>query len=192
MQPLPLRSTGYWLIVAGVRRFSAQEFAEAGLNEEDVSLIQFMANQEVGHATLLTNIIENGGRDAAPQCQYRYNFNTVRDFVNFCQRLTRWGESGVYGFLSHLDSRPAANLLVQSIATEARQQMIFRQFSGAFPMPVYFETGISQSMSWSLLSRYIVGCPEGTPTIVSGGFLWRCRVGEAYRLSRGRSSLLCP
>ena len=34
------------------------------------------------------------------------------------------GESGAYGFLPHLDSRPAANLLTQSIATEARQQII--------------------------------------------------------------------
>lgn len=56
------------------------------------------------------------------------------------------GESGVYGFLSHLDSRPAATLLLQSITTEARQQMAFRQFSGALAMPLHFETGISQSM----------------------------------------------
>jgi hypothetical protein len=75
------------------------------------------------------------------------------------------GESGVYGFLSHLDNRPSANLLTQSIATEARQQMIFRQFSGAQPMPVYFETGISQAMAWSLLSRYIVECPAQNPKI---------------------------
>jgi len=75
------------------------------------------------------------------------------------------GESGVYGFLSHLDSRDAATLLTQSIATEARQQMIFRQFSGAHPMPVYFETGISQAMSWSLLNRYIVECPAQNPRI---------------------------
>ena len=51
-------------------------------------------------------------------------------------QLTRWGESGVYGFLEHLDSRAAAEMLLQSITTEARQQMIFRQFSGLFPMPV--------------------------------------------------------
>jgi len=149
----------------GVKRFSAQEFADAGIDAEGISLIQFMANQEVGHATLLSNIIKNGNRTAAQQCTYRYNFNTVREFVNFCQQLTRWGESGVYGFLSHLDSRPAATLLTQSIATEARQQMIFRQFSGAFPMPVYFETGISQAMSWSLLSRYITSCPAQNPRI---------------------------
>ena len=51
-------------------------------------------------------------------------------------QLTRFGESGVYGFLEHLDSRAAAELLLQSITTEARQQMIFRQFEGLFPMPV--------------------------------------------------------
>jgi len=149
----------------GVARFSAQEFADAGLNAEDISLIQFMAQQEVGHATLITNMINNGGRQAPKQCTYKYDFTSVREYVAFCQRLTRWGESGVYGFLSHLDSRPVATLLTQSITTEARQQMVFRQFSGAHPFPVHFETGISQSMAWSLLNRYIVSCPAGTPKI---------------------------
>lgn len=69
----------------GVARFSAQEFADAGLNAEDVSLIQFMAQQEVSHAKLLSNIIVAGGRTASKQCQYKYDFQTVRDFVNFCQ-----------------------------------------------------------------------------------------------------------
>jgi len=149
----------------GVSRFSEEEFAEAGLGPDDISLIQFMANQEIGHAELLTNIIHNGGRAAPLQCKYKYDFDTVRDFVNFCQRLTRWGESGVYGFLPHLDSRDSAQLLLQSITTEARQQMIFRQFSGAHPMPVWFESGISQAMSWTLLSRYLIECPAENPRI---------------------------
>ncbi|WWC67229.1 uncharacterized protein I206_101136 [Kwoniella pini CBS 10737] len=149
----------------GVRTFSVEDFAAAGINEEDISLIQFMANQEVGHATLLTNILSAYGRTPAKQCTYAYDFYTVRDFVNFCQRLTRWGESGVYGFLPHLDSRPSAQLLLQSISTEARQQMAFRQLAGAFPMPVYFETGISQAMSWSLLQKYLISCPAENPHI---------------------------
>jgi hypothetical protein len=59
-----------------------------------------------------------------------------------------------------LDSREVAQLLSQSIATEARQQMIFRQFEGIFPMPVFFETGIPQSWAWTLLAPYISSCPE--------------------------------
>lgn len=37
--------------------------------------------------------------------------------------------------------------------------MIFRQFSGLFPMPVWFETGIPQSWTWTLLAPYISECP---------------------------------
>jgi hypothetical protein len=66
-----------------VQRFSVDEFAEAGMNEEDISLLQFMANQEVGHATLLSNIVSYGGRSAAQQCTYRYYFDTVREVSNF-------------------------------------------------------------------------------------------------------------
>jgi len=146
----------------GLSRFSPEEFEAVGITAADQFLIEFMADQEVGHSTLLSNILQGAG---AKQCQYKYDFNTVKEFVQFCAVLTRFGESGVYGFLSHLDSRPAADLLTLSISTEARQQMVFRQLSGAFPMPVWFETGISQSMAWTLLSPYLISCPAENPKI---------------------------
>ena len=140
----------------GLARFSAEEFEAAGLTATDRFLIEFMADQEVGHSTLLTNIL---GAQAPVQCTYNYPYTTVREFLDFCQKLTRFGESGVYGFINHLDSREAAQLLLQSISTEARQQMIFRQFDGLFPMPVWFEAGIPQSWAWTLLAPYISSCP---------------------------------
>ncbi|KAF8650304.1 hypothetical protein AX16_005312 [Volvariella volvacea WC 439] len=146
----------------GLAKFSDKEFDAAGLGPEDRYLIQFMAEQEVGHATLISNML---GPRAAKPCTYRYPFKTVRGFVDFCQKLTRWGESGVYGFLEHLNSRAAATLLLQSITTEARQQMIFRQFEGLFPMPIWFLPGITQSMAWTLLSPYLVSCPTENPRI---------------------------
>jgi hypothetical protein len=146
----------------GLARFSVEEFEAHGINAEQRHLIEFMANQEVGHSTLLSNILQGKG---ARQCTYSYDFNTVPEFIQFCAILTRFGESGVYGFLPALDSRPAAQLLLQSISTEARQQMAFRQLAGAFPMPVWFEAGISQSMAWGLLSPYLVSCPAENPRI---------------------------
>jgi Ferritin-like domain len=140
----------------GLARFSVEDFEEAGLTAEDRFLIQFMADQEVGHATLITNIL---GAAAPVQCTYNYPYTTVREYLDFCQKLTRFGESGVYGFLNHLDSREAGQLLLQSISTEARQQMIFRQFDGLFPMPVWFEVGVPQSWGWTLLAPYIAECP---------------------------------
>lgn len=140
----------------GLATFSQQDFEKAGLTAEDRFLIEFMADQEVGHATLISNIL---GAQAPKQCTYNYPFTTVREFLDFCQKLTRFGESGVYGFLNHLDSREAGQLLLQSISTEARQQMIFRQFDGLFPMPVWFEVGIPQSWGWTLLAPYICECP---------------------------------
>lgn len=140
----------------GLATFSVEDFEAAGLKAEDRFLIEFMADQESGHATLITNIL---GAEAPAQCTYNYPYTTVREFVDFCQKLTRFGESGVYGFLNHLDSREAGQLLLQSISTEARQQMIFRQFDGLFPMPVWFEVGVPQSWAWTLLAPYISSCP---------------------------------
>lgn len=143
----------------GIAIFSEQDFLDAGLTLEDISLIQFMAQQEQGHATLLSNML---GETAPPQCTYNYPYSTVREFVDFNAILTRWGESGVWGFINHLDAREVGQLLAQSIATEARQEMIFRQFSGLHPMPVWFEAGIPQSWAWTYLAPYISSCPENT------------------------------
>lgn len=130
-----------------------------------------MADQEVGHATMLTNIL---GANAPVMCTYNYPYTTVQEFVDFCQKVTRVGESGVYGFLAHLDSREAATLLTQAITTEARQQIIFRQFEGLFPMPVWFEVGIPQSWAWTLLSPYISSCPANITRLAWQNFpaLW--------------------
>jgi hypothetical protein len=140
----------------GLAVFSEEDFLAAGLTAEDRALIAFMAQQESGHATLLTNML---GERAPVQCTYDYPFTNVREFVDFNQKLTRFGESGVWGFINHLDSREVGQLLSQSIATEARQQMSFRQMLGLHPMPVWFETGIPQSWAWTLLAPYISSCP---------------------------------
>ncbi|KAL4916128.1 ferritin-like domain-containing protein [Aspergillus aurantiobrunneus] len=151
----------------GLARFSDEEFRDAGLGQEARSLIQFMANQEVGHATLLSNML---GEAAPKQCVYDYPYTTVREWVDFMQRVTRFGESGVWGFLSHLDSREVSQMLSQSIAIEARQQMVFRQMSGLAPMPVWFENGWPQSWQWTMLAPYISSCPEGTTRLAWQNF----------------------
>ncbi|KAJ4349765.1 uncharacterized protein N0V89_008383 [Didymosphaeria variabile] len=151
----------------GLAVFSEEDFLEAGLTAEDRSYIAFMAIQETGHATLLSNML---GEAAPPQCTYNYPYRTVREFIDFNQKLTRWGESGVWGFINHLDSREVGQLLSQSIATEARQQMSFRQMLGLHPMPVWFETGIPQSWAWSYLAPYISSCPENTTRLAWQNF----------------------
>lgn len=149
--------------------FSEDEFTAAGLTASDRFLVEFMADQEVGHATLLSNLLGGPG-GATPQCTYNYPYTTVHEAFDFTQKLTRFGESGVWGFQAHLDSREVAQLLDQSIATEARQQMIFRQFGGLFPMPVWFETGIPQSWAWTLLAPYISSCPANAKRLAWQNF----------------------
>ncbi|KAH8434477.1 ferritin-like domain-containing protein [Aspergillus melleus] len=151
----------------GLARFTDDEFEAAGLGPEVRSLIEFMANQEVGHATLLSNML---GEAAPKECVYDYPYKTVREWVDFMQRVTRFGESGVWGFLSHLDSREVSQMLSQSIAVEARQQMVFRQLSGLAPMPVWFQNGWPQSWQWTMLAPYISYCPEGTTRLAWQNF----------------------
>ncbi|KAI0111130.1 hypothetical protein GGR51DRAFT_508967 [Nemania sp. FL0031] len=151
----------------GLATFSVADFEAIGLTAEDRYLLQFMAEQEAGHATLLSNML---GPSAPVQCTYNYPAMDLREYIDFSQKLTRWGESGVYGFLNHLDAREVGQLLLQSISTEARQQMIFRQFEGLFPMPVWFEVGIPQSWAWTLLAPYISSCPQNQTRLVWQNF----------------------
>jgi len=122
----------------GLETFSEQDFLDAGLTVEDRKLIEYMSIQEAGHATLLTNML---GESAPKQCTYDYPFTTVREFIDFNVKVTRWGEAGTWGFLSHLDSKEVATLLVQAEAIEARQQLVFRQMLGLHGMPIWFAPG---------------------------------------------------
>lgn len=140
-----------------IAKFSVEEFADAGLTEDDISLLRFFAQQEIGHAVVLSNLL---GAKAPKKCKYSYPFNTVREALLFCEELTRWGESGVYGFLPSLDNRANAQILLQSIATEARQQYTFRQWLGVNSVNIWFETGTPQAWAWTLLSPYITECPS--------------------------------
>lgn len=140
----------------GLSNFSLKDFNDAGLNASDRYLIEWMADQQLGHVTMLTNIL---GTSAPKMCTYNYPFTTVYEFIDFCQVVTSVGESGVYGYVNHLNSRDAAQLLTQATAIKARQQMIFRQLQGLFPMPVWFEAAIPQSWQWSLLAPCISSCP---------------------------------
>ncbi|KAG5986282.1 hypothetical protein E4U43_005590 [Claviceps pusilla] len=151
----------------GLDTFSEDEFDAFGIGAEDRFLLQYMADQEVGHATLLSHML---GPEAPVQCSYNYPVANVAEYIDFNQKLTRWGEAGVYGFLPHLDSGPAAQLLLQSITVEARQQLIFRQFGGLFPMPEWHTVGIPQSWQWTLLAPYISSCPAGQTRLVWQNF----------------------
>ncbi|CAI4213073.1 unnamed protein product [Parascedosporium putredinis] len=135
----------------GLTRFSNDEFDAAGVTAEDRFLMQHMADQEIGHATLLSNML---GPQAPRQCTYDYPVSSA----------------GVYGFLPHLNSGPAAQLLLQSITVEARQQMAFRQMGGQFPMPEWHTVGIPQSWAWTLLAPYVASCPANQTRLIWQNF----------------------
>ncbi|KAG8935997.1 hypothetical protein FRC02_005193 [Tulasnella sp. 418] len=143
-------------------RWSVQDWIDAGYTANDRLLVYHFGRQEIGHAQALNRIL---GDNASEPCEYQYPFKTIPEFVDFSQKLTRWGESGVYGFLERLNSRDSAQILLQSITTEARQQYTFRQMEGLFPSPEWFETGITQSMAWTLLHKYLKSCPGDSPKV---------------------------
>lgn len=57
-------------------------------------------------------------------------------------------------------------------------------------MPVFFETGISQAMAWTLLSRYIVSCPSSNPYIEWPIFPWLSVTNEPNLLQDGYLSAI--
>lgn len=105
-----------------------------------------MTDEDVGHATPLNNMLGAGGSSTFA-CTTSWAINE-REHIDFSQKLARFGES-VYGFLYHLEARQLGQLLLQSTLTEARQQMIFRQFGSLFSVPVWFEVGIPQTYAWT-------------------------------------------
>ncbi|EFR04529.1 hypothetical protein MGYG_07535 [Nannizzia gypsea CBS 118893] len=147
----------YDLFQTGASQFKLKDFQAMGLTQSDYNSISLMANQSQGHVTLLSNIL---GESAPGPCIHNFPFKTAYEFLDFSQKVVAVAESTVYNFLPHLDSRETAMLVLQLVATTARQHMIFRQFEALQPMPVWFEAGIPQSWGWSLLAPFISSCPD--------------------------------
>ncbi|EFE35308.1 uncharacterized protein ARB_06265 [Trichophyton benhamiae CBS 112371] len=147
----------YDLFQTGASQFKPKDFQALGLTQSDYNSIALMANQSQGHVTLLSNIL---GESAPGPCTHNFPFKTAYEFLDFSQKVTAVAESTVYNFLPHLDSRETAMLVLQLVATTARQHMIFRQFEALQPMPVWFETGIPQSWGWTLVAPFISLCPD--------------------------------
>lgn len=147
----------------GLASYSTGEFDDAGIDESQRYLLQFMAEQEVGHSTAFNNMLPPDSK--VQICNYTYPHDSVRSFIDFSQVLTRWGEAGVYGFLPHLTSRPMAQIMLQSITTEAKQQEAFAMMEGLFPQVYWFNMGLPQSYAWSLLVQYISACPPSNPRV---------------------------
>lgn len=144
-----------------IAKFSPEEFYEYGLTDADISLLQFYGQQEIGHALVVSNLL---GAGAPLGCTYAYNFTTVGEAFLFSEEVTRFGESGVYGFIPSMDNRATAQILLQSITTEARQEFTTRQWLGLQPSPVWFETAVPQTFTWSLMAPWIKSCPaHNTP-----------------------------
>ena len=75
------------LFTYGLNTFSVEEFADAGLNATDIELIAFMAEQEVGHAIMVANIL--GGktmrqlRHTTPYCFVQFRISPSHAHSNF-------------------------------------------------------------------------------------------------------------
>lgn len=148
----------YDLFTLGLHRWSESDYTAIGLSPDIRALFQWMADQSIGHITMLRNIL---GPDAPRQCTFNYPFRTLREWIDFSQKITRITEATIYGFTPHLDSRPVAQLMLSSVAISARQHVVFRQIEGLFPMPVWFQSAIPQSWGWSLVAPFFSTCPSG-------------------------------
>lgn len=74
----------------GLARFSATDFEDACWPTEGQPLVESVAGEAVSHITLLSNIF---GPAEPPHYTYVYQFNKVREFLDFGQKLTRIGQN---------------------------------------------------------------------------------------------------
>ncbi|CAD6923323.1 unnamed protein product, partial [Tilletia laevis] len=105
------------------------------------------------------------GPRAPLPCEYNYPWAnqtnaSVPGFIDWSQKSTQLGESGTIGWIPIMDEPAPASIVQQAIVTESRQQFAFRQLEGLFPVTVWFITGLTQAMHWTILSRWITQCPK--------------------------------
>ncbi|POY72718.1 hypothetical protein BMF94_4550 [Rhodotorula taiwanensis] len=132
-------------------KFSPEEWSAIGLTADDRTLTQHMANQEVGHAVAITNMI--GVDRAAKQCVYEYPFTTLKEGILWnalltrCLRLHQPAQLAPFRSdppsINHDGSKAATRISADGrIASDARV-----------------------TYAWTLLSPYIKSCPPNNPRI---------------------------
>ncbi|KAJ3094043.1 hypothetical protein HDU96_001864 [Phlyctochytrium bullatum] len=176
----------------GLTRFSADDFARAGMPRFVREEFLNINNHESVHVTFLTDVINTvfGAGKAVPKCEYNFDvaLANVQNFVTFAGILERTGVSAYTGANRLLTNGDFLTAAATIATTEGRHSSFLNLITGQLPAVGSFDTPLGIQPIVSLAAPLIKTCPfqlpaSPLPPLQVFGFRNRAAVNQAILLS---------
>ncbi|SCV68977.1 BQ2448_1997 [Microbotryum intermedium] len=157
----------------GLKRFSAEDFAKAGLDKRVRQRFQQIAKEEKIHILAFEGIL---GDDAVSPCQYNFStsirMSTAAWFARSAEFIEGIGVAAYQTAIRELSNERFTYAYSAIMAVEARHTSYLSEVQNQSDFPVSFETALTYSQAYTVLAEFIVPgtCASQTKTTMGLNF----------------------
>ena len=161
-----------------LKKFSLQDFINAGYSQDYYNNLKYVAFDEQTHVTTLTAAIQSLGATPVKACKYSFPYTDVPSFIQLSQVLENTGVSAYTGAASLIQSSYYLTVAATILDVEALHTSYQRTALGEIPMANPFETPLDANAVFTLASMFIVSCPASNPPLPFKAFPYLATNGK--------------
>ncbi|KAI0065304.1 hypothetical protein BV25DRAFT_1869007 [Artomyces pyxidatus] len=147
----------------GLSKFSAQDFANAGLPDWTYGRIQQVAAHEATHVKFLESAL---GPQAVQACDYSFPYTDPKSFLVVSHALESVGDSAYMGAAKFIQNKDYLLAAATILSVEARHsawlESAVRKGSA---WNTAFDTPLDLNQVYTLASAFITACPSTNPKL---------------------------
>ncbi|SCZ96635.1 BZ3500_MvSof-1268-A1-R1_Chr4-4g07501 [Microbotryum saponariae] len=141
----------------GLKRFSAEDFAKAGLDHRDRQRFEQIAKEEKVHSRAFEGVL---GDNAVSPCKYTFSssirMSTAAWFARSAEFIEGIGVGAYQTAIRELSNERLTYAYSAIMAVEARHAAYHAELQGQSGFPVPFETALTYSQAYTAMADFIV------------------------------------
>ncbi|CAL5869070.1 uncharacterized protein PFLUO_LOCUS3298 [Penicillium psychrofluorescens] len=144
----------------GLKNYTMQDFADAGLNGAAYANLQMIAGDEVTHVEFLTKALTAAGAKPVEQCTYAFPSTDAKSFLALGNVLEGVGVSAYLGAAASIMDDTYLTAAGSILTVEARHSAYLRAALGEAASPDPFDSPLDFNEVYTVASPFIVSCPS--------------------------------
>jgi hypothetical protein len=117
-----------------LKKFSLQDFKDAGYTEDYYNNLNYIAYDEQTHVTILAGALTAAGVKPNTACTYSFPYTTVKEFITISSIIEGLGTSAYLGGAPLITSKPYLTVAGSILAVEALHTSLQRLAISEIPM----------------------------------------------------------